>query len=265
MKSIKYFSILIFCILSACAANSPPTSGNEGREIITESDEPELRRRARIRLELASGYFEQEKYNIALDEIKQSLAVDPAYGPAYNLRGLVYVQLNEPRLAEESFRKSLSINPRDTDALHNLGWLICQQQRYAEAQKMFDEIVNTTANSLANANTWLTKGLCYARGNNLAESSQSLMRSYELDSLNPITAYNLSLVLYLQKSFEKSKFYINRLNESQYSNSESIWLQIRIEYKLNQDGEVKRLGKRLTERFPNSKESSLYLRGAFDE
>ncbi|MEN9843233.1 MAG: hypothetical protein RLZZ612_1062 [Pseudomonadota bacterium] len=265
MSVIKYFFILTLCSLSACATTGTTTPNNSGQEIITESDEPELRRRARIRLELASGYFEQEKYNIALDEIKQSLAADPSYGPAYNLRGLIYAQLNEVRLAEESFRKSLSINAKDTDALHNLGWLICQQQRYTEAQKMFDEIVNTTANSLANANTWLTKGLCYARGNDFANSSQSLMRAYELDSLNPITAYNLSLVLYFQRLFEKSRFYINRLNESQYSNPESIWLQIRVEYKLNQDGEVKRLGKRLTEKFPNSKESSLYLRGKFDD
>lgn len=265
MNLIKYSFVLIFCLLSACATTNTSVSSTESAEIVTESDEPEQRRRARIRLELASGYFEQGKYNIALDEIKQSLTADPAYGPAHNLRGLIYVQLNEPKLAEDSFRRAISIDAKDRDTLHNLGWLICQQQRFIEAQKIFDTIVGSSVNSLSNTNTWLIKGLCYARANDFPNSAQALMRAYELDSLNPITAYNLSLVLYNQKLFERAKFYINRLNESQYTNSESIWLQIRIENKLNQDAEVNRLGKRLIEKFSNSKESSLYLRGKFDE
>ena len=47
------------------------------QEVITPSDEPEVRRRARIRLELAVNYFEMGKATVALDEVKQSLANDP--------------------------------------------------------------------------------------------------------------------------------------------------------------------------------------------
>lgn len=265
-STIKVVFAFGVCLLSACATTgSPSVSGADGREIVTESDESEQRRRARIRFELAMGYFEQEKFNIALDEIKQSLSIDASFGPAYTLRGLIYAQLNDAKLAEESFRRAIAINSKDPDALHNLGWLLCQQQKYTESQKYFDDIVGTGSNSLANANTWLTKGLCHARAGHLPQAAQSLLRAYELDSLNPITAYNLCLVLFNQGLFEKSKFYINRLNEGQYANAESIWLQIKLEHKLGLSTEVKRLGRRLTEKFPSAKESSFYLRGKFDE
>ena len=106
--------------LGGCAATSVGTSANAsagtGTEPITESDEPEGRKRARLRLELAAGYFEQGQTSVALDQIKQSLAADASFGPAYSLRGLVYMRLNEPVLAEESFRRALQINPRDADA-----------------------------------------------------------------------------------------------------------------------------------------------------
>ena len=45
---------------------------------MTESDEPEARKRARIRMELAVGYFEQGQTNVALDELKQVIAADPS-------------------------------------------------------------------------------------------------------------------------------------------------------------------------------------------
>ena len=64
---------------------------------------------------------------IALDELKRALATDPTYAEAYNLRGLVYMRLDDPELAEDSFRRAMALKPRDGDILHNYGWLLCQQ------------------------------------------------------------------------------------------------------------------------------------------
>ena len=103
-------------MLAGCASQQGTSgaSGNRG-DIVTESDEPDQRRRARLRLELATGYFEQGQTNVALDEIKQALATDPTFVDAYNLRGLAYLRLNDIPLAEDSFRRALALNPRDAD------------------------------------------------------------------------------------------------------------------------------------------------------
>ncbi len=57
--------------LAACAnrAGSAPGQGAPKADLVTESDEPDGRRRARIRLELAVGYFEEGQTTIALDEL----------------------------------------------------------------------------------------------------------------------------------------------------------------------------------------------------
>ena len=81
-----------FLWLAGCA-NQPAEQART--DPLTESDEPEARRRARIRMELAVGYFEQGQTSVALDEIKQVIQVDPSYPDAYNLRGLVYMRLND--------------------------------------------------------------------------------------------------------------------------------------------------------------------------
>ena len=98
-------------------------------------------RRARLRLELAAGYFARGQTETALDEVKQALAARPDLPEAYNLRGLIYASLGEAALAEESFQRALQLNPRDADAMHNYGWFLCQQQRYDEAEAQFDAAI----------------------------------------------------------------------------------------------------------------------------
>ena len=138
-------SVAMAVLMTGCAQQPVATSAtNTSRgEPITASDEPDARRRARIRLELAASYFEQGQTTVALDEIKLSLAADPTYPMAYVLRGLVYMRLNDSRLAEESFQRAIALNPRDPDALHNYGLFACEQGRYAQAIEQFDRALAT--------------------------------------------------------------------------------------------------------------------------
>ena len=62
--------------------------------------------RARVHTELAASYFELGNIPVALEEAKEALRADANYGPAHNVMGLVYAQLKEDRLAEESFRRA---------------------------------------------------------------------------------------------------------------------------------------------------------------
>ena len=70
---------------------------------------------------------------VALEEVKEALRADPNYGPAHNVAGLIYGQLKEDRLAEESFQRALRINPTDSDANNNYGLFLCQRKREQEA------------------------------------------------------------------------------------------------------------------------------------
>ncbi len=250
--------------LSGCASKlNAPQGGSDG-EIVTDSDEPEARKRARIRLDLAVGYFEQGQTTIALDELKQSLAADPNYAEAYSLRGLIYLRLNDFRLSEESFKKALAIGPRDSNIMHNLGWLYCQQARFPEAMQLFSE-------ALANpqygerAKTFRAQGLCQVKAGQLADAEQSLLKSYEFDARNPITAYNLATLLFQRGDFVRAQFYVRRLNNSELANAESLWLGIKIERRLQNRDAMLQLAAPLLKRFPKSRELESYQRGAFDE
>lgn len=257
--------LLLACLqLASCAAPGAAGSGAPRPDLITASDEPEVRTRARIRLELAVGYFEQGQTTVALDELKLSLAADPNFGDAYNLRGLVYMRLNDLSLAESSFRRALALKPGDANTQHNLAWLMCQQDRFAESMEFFGHAL-ADPNYNERAKTLLIRGLCQIRANQLVEAEDSLSQSFQLDAGNPITEYNLALLLFQRGELPRAQFYIRRLNNSEWANAESLWLGIKVEQKLGNRDAVKQLAVPLRKRFARSRELGLYERGAFNE
>jgi type IV pilus assembly protein PilF len=252
--------------LSGCAAGGPDGAGgkNPVDSVVTASDEPEARKRARTRLELASGYFMEGKTTVALDELKLALQADPNYGDAFNLRGLIYMRLGDNRQAEDSFRRSLQLNPRDADTMHNYAWLMCQQRRYDESIAMFTQ-ANAIPLYAGQPKTYMSRGLCELAAGRRELAERSFARSYELDAANPISGYNLSNLLYLRGEFQRAQFYIRRLNNSELSNAETLWLGIKVERKLGNTEAVQQLTTQLRRRYPQSKELSSLDRGAFDE
>lgn len=248
--------------LAGCAANQKQEEPQV--EVVTPSDEPDHRRRARIRLELAGGYFEEGKTEIALDEIKQVIAIDPSFSDAYNLRGLIFMRLNDARSAEDSFRRALALNSRDSNVHHNYGWLQCTLGRYQDAQRSFEAAL---ANPIygGRARTLMNMGLCQARAGQRAEAERSLSRSYELDAGNPITGFNLAQLLYMRGDYARAQFLIRRLNNTELANAETLWLGIKVEFKMNDNVALEQLGDQLKKRYPQSRERTALDRRAFDE
>jgi type IV pilus assembly protein PilF len=249
-------------MLGGCATTGAAPAPSS--EIPTAYDDTEERRRARIRMELAVGYFQQGQTTVALDELKQVIAADPTYPDAYNLRGLIYMRLADFHLAEDSFKRAVSLNPRDGNTIHNLGWLYCQQRRFDEAHKLFDQALGSPQYG-DRAKTHMAQGLCHSRNGKRAEAEQSLVRAYELDAGNPIIGYNLASLLYDRGELQRSQFLIRRLNNSQLSNAETLWLGIKVENKLGDRTAMNQLAGQLKRRFPQSREAGRLDRGAFDE
>ena len=257
---------LAVAALAGCTTQSNfTTSVGDGKDLVTGSDEPDGAKRARIRMELATGYFGRGQMTTALDEVKRALQADPNLAEAYNLRGLVYANLGEEKLAEESFRRALTLNPRDADTMQNLGYYLCQKKRYAEASALFDQAL-AVPQYRDQGRTLLTKGVCEAFAGQLAESEATLTRAYQTDPANPAVAVNLAEVLYQRGDYDRARFYIRRVNAvPALTGPQTLWLAARIERRLGNRSGAQELGDQLRKRFPESREASSFERGQFDE
>lgn len=249
---------VVLGLLAGCA-----TPGD--REIRTDSDQSSAEKRARVRLELASAYFGRGQANTALDEVKQALQAKPDLPEAYNLQGLIHAARGDAVQADASFQRALQMAPRDGGTLHNYGWFMCQQRRFADAEKQFEAAL-AEPQYRDIQRTLLAQGVCQARAGRWAEAERTLGRSLQLDPSNPVIAFNLSDVLLHRGELERARFYIGRVNaQPEQTNAQSLWLAARIERRLGNVQALQDIGRKLVERFPESNEAQLYERGRFDE
>lgn len=249
-------------VVLGCAAPAGETAGTDR---VTASDQTDADRRARLRLELASAYYGRGQLDTALDEVKQALAAKPDLWEGWNLRGLIYAGLGDDRVAEDSFKRALQLNPRDGDTMHNYAWFLCQRQRYPESIALFQRAVNQPQYASV-SRSMMALGICQARAGSLAEAERSLSRAYELDPGNAITGVNLAEVLYQRGEYERARFYIQRVNAMpDVANAQTLWLAARIENKLGNARGAREFGQQLRNRFPQSPEALQYDRGRFDD
>jgi len=222
-------------------------------------------RSAKVRLELASAYFARGQSQTALEEVKQAIAAKPDMPEAYSLLGLVQASLGDLGPAEESFKRALQLAPTNTDAMHNYGWFLCQQRRFAEADTQFQAIL-AQPQGRDTARTLLAAGVCQARAGRWADAEKTLSRSFQLDTANPAIAFNLSEVLYRRGEYERARFYLKRVNAvPDYTNAQTLWLAIRIERRLGNGAGVQEFARQLRDRFPQAPETALLDQGRFDE
>jgi type IV pilus assembly protein PilF len=257
-----FAGLLLTLGLAGCASGGAPASATP--EAFTESDVPEARKRATNRLKLAVLYFQDAKYNFALDEIKQAILTDPNWYEPYGMRGLIYLQTGDYALAEASLQKALAINPNASDLKHNYGYLLCKMNRPAEATKQFAAALSDP-NYAQRAKTWAEQGRCQLDSGQKTEAEASFMRSYELDAGNPMTGYKLSTLLFQRGELARAQFYTRRINNSDRATAESLWLGIKIERSLGSKDAQAQLEAQLRKRFGQSPEAMALERGAFNE
>jgi type IV pilus assembly protein PilF len=259
-----WLAVLGSLLLGLAACASRVADGGTVALPRTGSDGSDARQRARLRLELAAGYLENGQAQVALDEIQRALLADPDFVPAHVLQGLAYMRLSSDRQAEDSFERALQIDPRDPDALHNHGWLLCQQGRHAQALDAFGRALAVPAYA-GQAKTWMAQGICQLRMGQPAQAEASFLRSHALDAGHPVPAFNLAALLHRRGEDQRARSYIQRLNQSDLANAETLWLGVQVERRLRNTDAMDQLAQQLGRRYPQSPEWALYQRGAFDE
>jgi type IV pilus assembly protein PilF len=230
----------------------------------TSANDVEARKRAQSRLALATGYYQQRQYPVAIEETRRVLQIDPGNAGAYGLLGLIYMELDDRREAEANLTRALKLEPDNPEWLNNYGWFLCRGGREKESIEYFDraaqnKLYATPALALQNA------GVCLMRVRDMKGAEQYLRRSFELDAGNPVVKFNLSRVYLAERQLERAQFYFGLLDGTVDASPETLWLGLRIA-RARGDGRTERqLGDELLRRFPSSVEAASLRRGAFSD
>src|SRR5574337_251704 len=260
------FAASVLASLAGCASHPGCSSAlpSAGTDITTESDLTPQRKLAQIRIDLAVDYYQRGQTKVALDEVKRALVANPRFAEAYNMRGLIYMRLEDYSLAEDSFLRALALKPRDGAILHNYGWILCQQKKFAQADAEFRQALAIPAYG-HRAKTGEAQGVCQLQAGDKKQAEATLAQAYQLDAGDPVVGYNLGELMFERNDLTRASFYVGRINGTDLANAQSLWLGIRIDRRLGDRAAMARLGSQLQQKFPASPEAIAYQQGRFDE
>ncbi|WP_076590992.1 type IV pilus biogenesis/stability protein PilW [Herminiimonas arsenitoxidans] len=253
-------SLLSAILLLGCAARPVAPDG----ELTTSFDKTENQRRARIRLQLAIGYYQQGQMTVALDETKLALQTDPNFADAYSMAALIYMDQGEARLAEENFQRAIRLAPNDPDLSNNYGWFLCQNGRANQSIAYFESALRSK-NYQSPAKALNNAGTCSLILKDKVAAERYFTEAFRQDPGNPTTSTNLARLNYERGDLERAKFYINRVTKADVLSAEVLWLAIKIERKVGDRAAESSLVTQLRRRYPDSTEFAAYQRGAFNE
>lgn len=264
MKSRFFFSIALAIastLLAGCGTQ--PVAGSRD-DLQTSSDYTNNQKLARIRLQLAVGYYEQRQMAEALDDIKRALQADPNFADAYSVRGLIYMDMGESRLAEESFLQAIRLAPNDPNLSNNYGWFLCQNGRERQSISYFEAALKNR-NYQSPAKALNNAGNCSLKFGDKLSAERYFSQAFQYEPGNPLTNTSLAKLYFERGDSERARFYIGRVMKADIMTAEVLWLAIKIERKLGDRAAENSLVTQLRRRHGGSEEFAAYQRGAFDE
>lgn len=256
--------LLAGCVTTERVQGSASGMQDQPSSMAATGDESDQRRRARIRLELGASYYQQGNFNVALEELRQALAIEPDYAAAHGMLGLVYMDLGERARAEESFQRALRLAPGDSELSNNYGWFLCQTGREKESIGHFmkaqgNPLYTTPARPLHNA------GICSLRMGDVAAAESYFQRAFQVDPRNAVAMFNLGEIYLKKREIERARFYAQRLGSTFEPNAQVLWLMLRVERAAgNKEGEAG-FALQLRRRFPTSPEAGLLASGKYGD
>ena len=250
---------LALLLLAGCAGDPGPT--RESGQIVGEIGEP--RNRARLHTELAALYFGRGNMTVALDELRTAVRADSNYAPAHSMFGLVYMELRENRLAEDSFERALRLSPNEPDINHNYGWFLCQSAREADSIRYFLQAIRNPLYTTP-WRSYSAAGVCSMRIDKAKDAEEFFLRALRQEPDEPASLLQLGQIRYRQGSLDEARKLVSRYNKLLTPSPESLWLALRIEHKLGQRVAERNFATELRRRYPDSKEAQALQRGQFD-
>lgn len=226
-----------------------------------------VEQRAALRLQLASAYYMQDQFAVALTEADQAVQLLPGNAQVRGMRALIFAALRQPAAAEKDFLYALRLAPHNPELSNNYGLFLCQTGRAAQSLTYFDAALQDSAYgtpelALHNA------AACSLIMKDYPRAAGYWLKAERIAPGAAITYAGLVRVYYQQQDYRQAAHYLERLGKVATMESQTadvLWLGIKVQHKLGDAGAEAGLGAHLRNHHAGSPEYAAYQNGAFDE
>jgi type IV pilus assembly protein PilF len=249
--------LLPFLLVTLAGCGTP--SG--GQQAAVDQVESRAHTSAKLHTELAGSYYERMQLGVALGEIDKALQADRNYAPAYNMRGLIHMDLREYKEAEEDFQQSLRLDKNDSETHNNYGWFLCQHGKEKDSVPHFMAALKNPLYRTPER-AYLNAGLCSKKAGNSKDAEEFLQRALLVQPGLPQALLAMAELSFANGNYAAAKKYFTKFSEkSENLTAEQLWLAVRVERKIGDSNSEASYSMQLRKHFPDAHETKLLMRG----
>jgi type IV pilus assembly protein PilF len=215
-------------------------------------DEPSI---SEIYMRKGIQYMENGMPDVALQDLKHSVELDPKNGEAHGALAVLYQRLDQPADADAEFKKALELTNNDFGTANNYGRFLCEQGQYDKAMAQFQKVI--AAKLYPSPWVPLTNaGLC-ARNTGRSAEAEGYLR----DALKANPQFTPALLEMAKLSLQTGQFmnaraFVQRLEAAGPASAETLLLGVQAEQALGNDDAAQDYRAKLRTQFPDDRDTS---------
>jgi type IV pilus assembly protein PilF len=210
------------------------------------------------RLDAGWGYLAGNNLAAAKRHLDKAFAYSPNHSDVNRALGHYFERVGEKEEAEKHYRKAVSLNSKNGDALSDYGAFLCRAGKFAKAQEMFDDAIKVPAYENV-AGTLENAGICTLNTGNSSGAEDFFLRALRHNPKQPGALLEMANIEFERKRLERAKQYFQRYTEVRSDNARSLWIGVQINQALGDKNAVASMGLKLERMYPDAEETLKYL------
>jgi len=226
--------------------------------VFTEKASPEKALESRV--ELARNYIGEGNWPAAKRNLALAYEINPDNAEVHEAFGLVYQNTGEFELAEENFKKAISLDKGFSRARNNYAVFLFSQERYGEAEAQLEHV---SRDSLYPGRTmaFVNLGLCRQQLFDPQGAEEAFRRGLAMDRTNRIALLEIATIRFdAGDNTTATRYYNTYRTVVRQQSARGLWLGIRLARETGDRNAEGSYSLALRNMYPNSVEYQAYKR-----
>jgi type IV pilus assembly protein PilF len=220
--------------------------------------EPDSVEAADLNYQLGARYYRNGSYELARERLLHSIKLDPKNAVAHSTLALTYEQLDNVRLATESYEQAIRLAPNDFNVLNTYAVFLCRQGEYDKAVKNFDRAIEVVENDDVEI-TMTNAGVCMTQKPDLAKAEAYFRSALENKSSYGDALLQLCQIKKEQGEHLAARAFLQRYLSANPPSAGILYLGVLIEQELGDEKARTEYSNRILREYPQSPEARQVL------
>lgn len=155
-------------------------------------------------VQLALAYYDADDMPTARRHVNNALAIDNRSSEIHMVLALILQSEGDSELADETFRRSISLDRDNSRSRNNYAALLFEQERYRDAFEQLERVAADTEYE-GRAIAFENLGRAALRLNREEDAKNAFERALQLNSNLYVSALELSLIYLQQQDFPRAR------------------------------------------------------------